>query len=311
MRWTEVPAGAWRTPQELIQEGFRRSRVVMLNEAHNGLTRCVRTRRVGRQVLPSAHAMGVRHLAMEALQPGDAEAANSSRRPPDAAGGYLAQPDMRDLIQAALELGWTLWRYEADIDHAPVTLVEQGLMSQAFTNWRDVEQAYNLAGVLAGLPASDRLLVWCGNSHASKMAQDDWTSMGYEFAALVAEEAFVIDQVVTVASGARTAAGGPGCRAGADPGPLRWHRWATGRGGWAAVMLAGGGRPDPVHRQRDDLTGRARPAGHRPRSTLMPTRRALWHAGGGRDGPAPGPRPASCGRPGPGAGGRGRSPADP
>jgi hypothetical protein len=151
MRWTEVPAGAWRTPRELVQEGFRRSRVVMLNEAHDGLTRCVRTRRVGRQVLPSAHAMGVRHLAMEALQPGDAEAANTSRRPPEAAGGYLSQRDMRDLIQAALGLGWTLWRYEADIDHAPVALVEQGLMSQAFTNWREVEQAHNLAGVLAGL----------------------------------------------------------------------------------------------------------------------------------------------------------------
>jgi hypothetical protein len=106
---------------------------------------------------------------------------------------------MRDLIQCALALGWTLWRYEADIDHAPAALVDQGLMSQAFTNWREVEQARNLAGVLAGLAASDRLLVWCGNSHASKMAQDDWTSMGYEFAALVAEGAFVIDQTVTVA----------------------------------------------------------------------------------------------------------------
>lgn len=39
MRWTEVPAAAWRTPHELVQEGFRRNRVVMLNEAHDGLTR--------------------------------------------------------------------------------------------------------------------------------------------------------------------------------------------------------------------------------------------------------------------------------
>jgi hypothetical protein len=67
------------------------------------------------------------------------------------------------------------------------------------TNWREVEQARNLAPVLAGLTASDRLLVWCGNGHASKMAHEDWTSMGYEFAALVAEEVFVIDQAVTVA----------------------------------------------------------------------------------------------------------------
>ena len=199
MGWTEVPAAAWRTPQELVQEGFRRGRVVMLNEAHHGLKRCVRTRELGRQILPSAHAMGVRHLVMEALQPGDAETANTSRRPPDAAGGYLAQPDMRDLIQAALELGWTLWRYEADIDHAPAALVEQGPMSQAFTNWREAEQARNLAAVLAELSASDRLLVWCGNSHASKAASLDWTPMGHHFAALVAEGAFVIDQAVTVA----------------------------------------------------------------------------------------------------------------
>jgi hypothetical protein len=199
MRWTEVPAAAWRTPQELVQEGFRRGRVVMLNEAHDGLKRCVRTRRVGCQILPGAHAMGVRHLAMEALRPGDADAANASRRPPDAADGYLAQSDMRELIQAALELGWTLWRYEVDFDQAPAALVEQGLMSQAFSNWREAEQARNLAAVLAGLAAVDRLLVWCGNGHASKVAGEDWSSMGHEFAALVAEGAFVIDQTVTVA----------------------------------------------------------------------------------------------------------------
>jgi hypothetical protein len=199
MRWTEVPAAAWRTPQELVQEGFRRSRVVMLNEAHDGLTRCIRTRRVSRQLLPSAHAMGARHLAMEALRPGDAETANTSHRPPDATGGYLAQPDMRELIQAALAVGWTLWSYEADIDHAPTALVRHGLMSQAFTNWREIEQARNLAAVLAGLAAGDRLLVWCGNSHASRVTGDGWTSMGHHFAALLAEGAFVIDQTVTVA----------------------------------------------------------------------------------------------------------------
>jgi hypothetical protein len=84
-------------------------------------------------------------------------------------------------------LGWTLWPYEADIDYAPATLVQQGLMSQAFSNWREAEQAHNLAAVLAGLAPSDRLLVWCGNGHASKVAGEDWTSMGHHFADLVAE----------------------------------------------------------------------------------------------------------------------------
>jgi hypothetical protein len=69
----------------------------------------------------------------------------------------------------------------------PSRPVEQGLMSQAFTNWREVEQARNLATVLAGLAESDRSLVWCGNSHASRVAGGSWSSMGYEFAALVAE----------------------------------------------------------------------------------------------------------------------------
>ena len=38
-----------------------------MNEAHSGLARCLRTRELGRELLPIAHARGVRHLAMEAL----------------------------------------------------------------------------------------------------------------------------------------------------------------------------------------------------------------------------------------------------
>jgi hypothetical protein len=59
----------WRTPEQLVALGIRRSRVVMMNEAHDGLRRCVRTRRVGQRVLPAAHDAGVRYLAMEALNP--------------------------------------------------------------------------------------------------------------------------------------------------------------------------------------------------------------------------------------------------
>jgi hypothetical protein len=57
----------WRAPEELVQIGFSRSRVVMMNEAHNGWLRCVRTRTLGTRALPVPHAAGVRHLAMEAL----------------------------------------------------------------------------------------------------------------------------------------------------------------------------------------------------------------------------------------------------
>src|SRR5262249_45232305 len=98
----------WRSPEELVRIGFERARGVMLNEAHDDLLRCVRRRRVGRDVLPVAHAAGVRHLAMEALYRPFAAEANASRTLPDVAEGYLAQEDLRALMASALELEWTL-----------------------------------------------------------------------------------------------------------------------------------------------------------------------------------------------------------
>jgi hypothetical protein len=86
--------------------GFQRPRVVMMNEAHDGWRRCIRTRQLGVRVLPAAHAAGARHLAMEAVSPAFADEANARGEVPDAASGYLAQPEMRDFIATALSLGW-------------------------------------------------------------------------------------------------------------------------------------------------------------------------------------------------------------
>jgi hypothetical protein len=71
----------WRSVEELIGWGFAHAPVVMANQA-----------------LPwPAQDM-----------PGPIVAI------PPVPGGYLAQPDMRKLMTAALELGWTLWAYEAE-----------------------------------------------------------------------------------------------------------------------------------------------------------------------------------------------------
>src|SRR6266511_528361 len=91
-----------RRPEELVNIGFGRSRVVMMNEAHDGSRRCVRTRAVGRRVLRTAYENGVRHLAMEALWPAVAAQANRTRRVPESDQlGYLRQPEMRQLVQDA------------------------------------------------------------------------------------------------------------------------------------------------------------------------------------------------------------------
>jgi len=57
----------WRPVEDLVRWGFAHAPVVMANEAHSGLARCVRTREVGVRMIQAAHEAGVRRLAMEAL----------------------------------------------------------------------------------------------------------------------------------------------------------------------------------------------------------------------------------------------------
>ena len=109
----------WRTSEELVTIGFSQARVVMMNEFHNGDLRCVWTRETGKRVLPIAQQAGVRHFAEEALYPQFAEEANRTRTIPVVKRGYLSQPEMRALIQTALDLGLTLIPYEADFDKLP------------------------------------------------------------------------------------------------------------------------------------------------------------------------------------------------
>jgi len=184
----------WCSIKDLIRWGFASTPVVMANEAHNGMTRCIRTRDVGARMIYAAHEAGVRRLAMEALPRSPTQPLGPMTEVPAAEGGYLAQPDMQRLITTALDLGWSLWAYEVIVDPR---LDRTQLLSREFTNWREREQARNLCEVLAAAP-DEPLMVWCGNSHASKVGDDDWVPMGCHFAATSGVGAFVIDQTVTV-----------------------------------------------------------------------------------------------------------------
>src|SRR6266700_1085282 len=94
-RWPRPNEVTWLDPEELAREGYRRSRVVMLNEAHSGERRCVRTRRIGKRVLPIARRAGARLMAVEMLG-----APGAPRE-----GGVLDQPDLVDLLRTAEDLG--------------------------------------------------------------------------------------------------------------------------------------------------------------------------------------------------------------
>jgi hypothetical protein len=156
----------------------------------------VRTREIGCRILPAAWAAGARVLAMEALGPPGREAESLSP--------YPRQPDMKAMIGRAQELGFELRGYEADVDRTPPELGVDP-RSWAIINWREERQAANLIGLLRSLPASARMLVWCGNSHHRKAPlrgsashAGEWTPMGWWFLRLSGVEPFVIDQAATV-----------------------------------------------------------------------------------------------------------------
>lgn len=210
----------WRSPEEIVEIAFQRASVVIMNEAHNGWKRCIRTRQIGTRILPVAHQAGVRHLAMEALFPPIlAEQWNATHRVPENATGYPSQPEMREFIQSALDMGWTLIPYEANPlqwlsarhtiqvsdsnDMGEIERILQShqaeILSLKFTNWREEQQARNILQALKSLPERTPLLVWCGNSHQSKIpVSPGWIPMGYQFKKLSGIDPFVIDQALTV-----------------------------------------------------------------------------------------------------------------
>jgi hypothetical protein len=186
-RWPRANEIDWLDPEELLREGYRRSRVVMMNEAHSGLRRSVRTRRIGRRVLPVARRAGARLFAVEQLGP-----PGSSRT-----GGSLDQPDMLELLQSAQDLGMRVSGYDVNDDDTPIRLRTK-VKSPTFTNWRDSKQAANLAALLAELPEDEAMMVWAGNLHHSKVRFMAYQPMGWHFASKSGVDPFVIDQTVTV-----------------------------------------------------------------------------------------------------------------
>lgn len=191
----------WHPVEDIVRWGFGQAPVVMANEFHSGLARSVRTRVIGARMIRAAHEAGVRRLAMEALHWPAKDVPGPITTLPDDEFGYLAQPEMRAMIGAALDLGWTLWAYERQFD-ATSRRDPAHLLSMEHTNWRERQQAANLCRLLEAAP-DEPMLVWCGNSHASKHGpstrdDDEWIPMGWNFRELSGMDPFVIDQTVTV-----------------------------------------------------------------------------------------------------------------
>lgn len=188
VRWPRVSEVDWMSAEELIQQGFERSRVVMINEASSGLVRNSRARRTGTRILPLAWAGGARMLAVEPMGP-------PGGSPPVPA--VLEQPDMAELLAAARRLGFQLSGYDADGGHIPLQLRTK-TKSPAFSNWRDDQQATHLTNLLRQLAPADRMLVWACNLHHAKVRFMAYQPTGWRFRTRSGVDPFVIDQTATV-----------------------------------------------------------------------------------------------------------------
>jgi hypothetical protein len=124
---------------------------------------------------------------MEALPQGIDAQSDWSHALAQFKSGYVAQPEMRQLIERAEELGWTLLPYETR-SHPT-----EG-------NDREADQARNLVDALATLPPDAPLFVWCGWGHLCKeqLSDTEWRPMAAQFWEASGVEPFSIDQTVTV-----------------------------------------------------------------------------------------------------------------
>jgi hypothetical protein len=219
----------WRLPEELIEIGFQRSRVVILNEAQDGLRRSIRARHIGRQILRSAYLAGARHLALHNMDQMFAAYANGAHiLPIIEAPGALSQPEMRDMLQLAVDMGFTLLPISTDWNAfleagGPVRKWQHDVMqfSSRFLgkrtaarltgfdaqindpNWEDAELAENLTHLITELDAARpneevKLLVWCNFPHNTRLPIGDWQPMAWRFNQMTGIRPFCIDQTRTI-----------------------------------------------------------------------------------------------------------------
>ena len=202
----------------------------MVNEGHDDLRRCRRTRDIGVRMIAPAHAAGVRHLAMEALTPDFAAAANRELRL-GPGSGYLAQSDLRALMTTALEYDWSLIAYEIDVEN-----ISPGRVPSL--NERDEQQALNLAAAFRGIERHSKMMAWCGWTHHFKRSirshEGAYEPMGLRFLRATGITPFCIDQTVTILLN----------RPDRESSIARRHRRELERfGGTAGFLLGGTGVP--------------------------------------------------------------------
>ncbi|NHN26571.1 hypothetical protein FIA58_012865 [Flavobacterium jejuense] len=132
-----------KSAKEYIIERSKAEQIIIINEAHHNARHRVFTT----SLLRGLYENGYRFLGLEALSD---TLINDRKFPTIKSGYYVKEPQMANLIRVALEMGFTLFEYEA-------TDGKNG-------KEREIEQAENIKKIIDENPNS-KFLIHCGYDH--------------------------------------------------------------------------------------------------------------------------------------------------
>lgn len=138
--------------KDYIIEQSKNNKIIIINEAHH----IPKHRTFTKSLLKDLYDNGYRYLGLEALFDSDI---NERKFPITNSGYYTKEPEFGIMISEALEIGYTLFSYEAS----------------AGKNGKDreIEQAKNIQKFIENNPAG-RFLIHCGYAHAFENEYQPW-----------------------------------------------------------------------------------------------------------------------------------------
>lgn len=138
--------------REYILQQAKNERILIINEAHHN----AQHRAFTRSLLRGLYDAGYRYLGLEALWD---EQINERGYPTLGSGYYIVEPEFGNLIYEALQMGYTLFGYEAS----------EGKNGKE----REIEQAENIRTFIDAHP-DGKVLVHCGFSHVFEGSVPAW-----------------------------------------------------------------------------------------------------------------------------------------
>lgn len=138
--------------RKYILDKAKDERILIINEAHHN----ARHRAFTRSLLQGLYDAGYRYLGLEALWD---EQINERRYPTINSGYYIKEPEFGNLLSEALQIGYTLFGYEAS----------EGKNGRE----REIEQAENIRKFMEKHPG-EKVLIHCGFSHVFEGDAGAW-----------------------------------------------------------------------------------------------------------------------------------------